>query len=135
MEWLIAILSFLVTPPPKTNICTASVFGYQGDKMAGGNAVCVKRRLTSSDIGVAHRTLPCGSKVVVQNVRTGKVAIATVMDHGPYGAIDDDGTWVLKRNKKEPGKWRGCLDMTRKLQELIGHNGFEKVIYAPVAQR
>lgn len=132
MEWLHAIIALFSI---HHSVCKASVFGYKGDKMAGGDAVCVHRRLKPGDVGVAHRTLPCGTKVVLMNPRNGKIAVATVMDHGPYGAIDDDGEWVLKRTNKDPGKWRGCLDMTRALQTLLDHNGFEKVIYAPVVER
>ena len=33
---------------------------------------------------VAHKTLPCGTKVRLENPETGKVIVAVVKDRGPY---------------------------------------------------
>jgi hypothetical protein len=77
-------------------------------------------------MGVAHRTLPLGSTVLVQNLETGKATIARVIDRGPYGAIHE-GEWALKLNKEAPGKWRACLDLTPRAARAIDHNGFARV--------
>jgi rare lipoprotein A len=52
--------------------------GFYGNRTACGVA------LTRGLIGVAHRTLPCGSKVTFKNPRNGRVVTARVVDRGPY---------------------------------------------------
>lgn len=115
--------------------CKSSVFGYRGDSMRGGTNVCTKRSMRSDELGVASRTLACGTQVFLFHPRTGRSVVATVVDRGPYGATDDDGKWVIKRSKSDPGKWRGCLDVSKAVQAALGHNGFERIYYAPLAQR
>ena len=104
----------------------ASIFGMPGDAMMGGNLACLHRLPKSKDLGVAHRTLECGTKVVVSNPRTHKWVAATVYDHGPYGAIYN-GHWVLKRKNTDPGKYRGEVDLLPATAKALHHNGFEKV--------
>jgi rare lipoprotein A (peptidoglycan hydrolase) len=52
--------------------------GFYGRRTACGYA------LTASLVGVAHRTLPCGSHVTFRNPANGRVVVATVVDRGPY---------------------------------------------------
>jgi rare lipoprotein A (peptidoglycan hydrolase) len=52
--------------------------GFYGRRTACGYA------LTKSLVGVAHRTLPCGTKVVFRNPANGRVVTARVVDRGPY---------------------------------------------------
>jgi hypothetical protein len=110
-------------------ICTSTVFGYEDDPQKGGKAYCIHRNLRPDDVGVAHRTLPCGTQLAIYNPRTGKMTTAVVVDRGPYGAVHK-GEWVLKRTRRDPGRWRGCLDLTEGAARLLGHNGYEKVVYA-----
>lgn len=112
-------------------VCNATIFGYKGDEHAGGSALFLKRPVNNKDVGIAHRTLPLGSKVVVQNLRTKSISIATVVDRGPYGAVYED-TWVLKLKKADPGQWRGCVDLTPALARGIHHSGYEKVVLRPL---
>ena len=56
--------------------------------------------LDAGDIGVAHRTLPCGTKVTFRY--NGRTVVTTVKDRGPY---------VAGRQ----------FDMTRGLCEALGH--------------
>lgn len=128
MEILKLFFSFFM----QTQECKASVFGYEGDALAGEELACTDR-LGTDQIGIAHRTLPCGAKVFLYSPRTGKSVVAKVVDHGPYGAINE-GKWMIKHRASDPGKWRGCLDLTRKASKALGHNGFESIMYAPVAQ-
>lgn len=123
MDLLTALVVLLTGTPP----CNASVFGYEGDEMKGGEAVCLHRDLRPGDIGIAHRDLACGTRVRLRNPRTGKEVVAKVVDHGPYGATWK-GHWVLKRKASDRGTWRGCVDLTRKTAKLLGHNGFEPVV-------
>lgn len=52
--------------------------GFYGRRTACGKA------LTTSLVGVAHRTLPCGTKVTFKNPSNGRVVTVTVVDRGPY---------------------------------------------------
>lgn len=90
--------------------------------------------MANDEVGIAHRTLPCGTRVLLGNPRTGRWVVATVVDHGPYGARLDDGSWAIKRRRTDPGVWRGCLDISRRTAELLGHDGFQKIFYVPMAQ-
>jgi rare lipoprotein A (peptidoglycan hydrolase) len=52
--------------------------GFYGKRTACGLA------MTTSLVGVAHRTLPCGTKVTFKNPANGRVVTAPVVDRGPY---------------------------------------------------
>jgi peptidoglycan lytic transglycosylase len=47
-----------------------------------GNKLSCGRRLTPSTLGVAHKTLPCGSRVTLR--RGNRVVRVKVVDRGPY---------------------------------------------------
>lgn len=48
-----------------------------------GNPTACGQILTSTTIGVAHRTLPCGTRLKFLG-KSGQVVAATVIDRGPY---------------------------------------------------
>lgn len=52
--------------------------GFYGHRTACGEV------LTTSLVGVAHRTLPCGTKVTFRNPANGRSVTAVVVDRGPY---------------------------------------------------
>jgi Lipoproteins len=52
--------------------------GFYGRRTACGLA------LTTALVGVANRTLPCGTKVIFKNPSNGRVVTVTVVDRGPY---------------------------------------------------
>jgi hypothetical protein len=52
--------------------------GFYGKRTACGLAY------TQTIVGVAHRTLPCGTKVTFRNPANGRVVTAPVIDRGPY---------------------------------------------------
>jgi rare lipoprotein A (RlpA)-like double-psi beta-barrel protein len=52
--------------------------GFYGKRTACGYA------MTESLIGVANRTLPCGTKITFKNPANGRVVTARVVDRGPY---------------------------------------------------
>lgn len=131
---------FMVAGEPQTG--PASQFAHVGDKWQGGPSPCLKengrlRRVVPDDHIIAHRTLPCGTEVVIRNKRTLMTTTALVGERGPYGAcIAKDwkrgrkcpkGKWVLKRRVDDPGGWRGIADLTPSVAQAIGHNGFEQV--------
>lgn len=47
-----------------------------------GNRTACGKRLTTSTLGVAHKTLPCGTKVAVRH--GGRSIVVPVIDRGPY---------------------------------------------------
>jgi rare lipoprotein A (peptidoglycan hydrolase) len=52
--------------------------GFYGKRTACGLA------MTRTLIGVAHRSLPCGTKVTFRNPDNGRTVTAPVVDRGPY---------------------------------------------------
>ncbi|WP_427913248.1 septal ring lytic transglycosylase RlpA family protein [Ramlibacter sp. MMS24-I3-19] len=64
----------------KRQVGKASFYGREffGRKMANG------RRMDPNDDNAASRTLPLGTKARVTNLDTGKSALVTIEDRGPY---------------------------------------------------
>jgi hypothetical protein len=54
--------------------------GFYGNRTACGVAY------TETVVGVAHRTLPCGTRILFRNPANGRVVAARVIDRGPYVA-------------------------------------------------
>ena len=110
-------------------LCLSTQFGHPGDGYGGRTpTIYYGRPVSAEDMGIAHRTLPIGSTVLVLNVRTGKSAKALVIDRGPYGKLDEKGRWFNGiRHKKRKGNYRGCADLTPRLAKTIDHNGKETV--------
>lgn len=95
---------------------------------------------------LAHRTLPCGTRVYVH--RPGRPGVwAKVGDRGPWGACvrQEDlppraiwdhkkrcsrkgMVWYVKRRSDQPGEWEGVADLSHELRALIGHNGYQTVV-------
>ena len=67
-----------------------------------GNGVACGGTLLPHTIGVAHKTLPCGTKVKLRY--RGRTVTAPVIDRGPYVAGRDyDLTWAVKQRLGFPG--------------------------------
>ncbi len=80
--------------------------------------------------GVAHRTLACGTRLVVCNPRTNLCTTATVVDRGPYGALDRKGEWHVRTKPLRAGEhYRGELDLLPGVYSAIALTGIEKVTY------
>ncbi len=62
-----------------------------------GNGVACGGTLTPSTIGVAHKTLPCGTKVRIRY--HGNTVVAPVIDRGPYVAGRDYDLTEAVRNR------------------------------------
>jgi rare lipoprotein A (peptidoglycan hydrolase) len=60
----------------------ASTYG-EGDGFEGNRTACGQIFHTSS-IQIAHKTLPCGTLVRVEDANTGRSIVAPVTDRGPY---------------------------------------------------
>lgn len=130
---IIAAVSFVLSSDPQPKLvlhqtCVSTQFGHKGDPWIGGKAHCTKRYIDEHrDVGLAHRWLPCGTRVRIRHLKTGKAITATVMDRGPYGALDEDGNWFVKTDRGAPGTYRGCADLTPLVTKALGHRGFDRV--------
>lgn len=112
----------------------ATRFADVGDKWRGGKSPCIGRRVESTDVGIAHRSLPCGTLVKITNHRTGMSTVAPVVTRGPYGACLDEGwvrgkcqDWGIKARRSDPGVWRGVVDLTPPVFKAIGAKSFDRV--------
>jgi hypothetical protein len=81
---------------------------YGGPSMWGRSTACGKT-LRPSTLGVAHKTLPCGT--TVKFVYHGRVLVTQVIDRGPYV---DGRAW----------------DFTKAASEALGFDGVGRVRYA-----
>jgi rare lipoprotein A (peptidoglycan hydrolase) len=69
-----------VVAKPVWHLSSASFYGpgFYGKRTACGLA------LTTTLIGVAHRTLPCGTLITFRNRANGRILTVPVVDRGPY---------------------------------------------------
>jgi hypothetical protein len=79
--------------------------GFYGRRTACGEV------LTHRLLGVASRTLPCGTRVEIRYHR--HTLTVPVVDRGPYGAASWDLTWAAARALGFTGRdWLGTLRLT-----------------------
>src|SRR5919201_128004 len=94
--------------PRDTQRGEATWYGKQfnGRKTANGD------RFSEQEMTAAHRTLPLGTKVMVENLETGEQAEVKITDRGPYA---------------QPG--RRIIDLSRAAADTIGivHQGTKRV--------
>jgi hypothetical protein len=78
----------VVVSLPQWRTAGASFYGpgFYGHRTACG------LELTTTLVGVAHRTLPCGTRITFKNPRNGRIVTMPVVDRGPYV---DGRTWDL----------------------------------------
>jgi hypothetical protein len=105
----------------------ATRFGDPGDHLSGKHLSCTHEHIRPDQLVCAHRTLPCGTPLLLENPRTGQFAVCEVLDRGPFGAILPTGEWGVKIHKNEPGDWRGILDLSPAVADALGHNGRERI--------
>jgi hypothetical protein len=105
----------------------ATRFGDPGDHLTGKHLSCTHEHIQPGQLVCAHRTLPCGTPLLLENPRTGQFAVCEVLDRGPFGAILPSGEWGVKIHKKDAGDWRGILDLSPAVAEALGHNGRERI--------
>jgi hypothetical protein len=60
----------------------------------------------------ASRTIPLGTIIRVERVKTGDVIWCRVNDRGPYWAIKKDGEGHVKMKQSGKGRWRNMLDLS-----------------------
>ncbi|HEU4572734.1 MAG TPA: septal ring lytic transglycosylase RlpA family protein [Candidatus Limnocylindrales bacterium] len=91
--------SVYVPPPAPPRVASSGSGGSSGSGSSGGwrtsgsswygpgfygSGTACGQTLTSTLVGVAHKTLPCGTLVEFRNPSTGKVVSARGVDRGPY---------------------------------------------------
>lgn len=62
----------------------ASIYGYAGDKTAGGTKTANGERIRPTDMSAAHKSLPFGSRVRVTNLVNGLSAVVRINNRGPF---------------------------------------------------
>jgi hypothetical protein len=105
----------------------ATRYGDPGDKLTGKHLSCTQQPMQPGQLACAHRTLPCGSVLLLHNPRTKRFAVCEVLDRGPFGAILPSGDWGVKIHPSEPGKWRGILDLAPAVAQALAFNGRERI--------
>lgn len=121
--------------------CGSTMYGYRAsdinpvsmrpigwnDNLYGGLTIWSQQHPRYTD-GVAHRTLPLGSWIIVKNPLTGDWRPLRVIDRGPYGATKD-GKWFSKvgAQASRAGRFSGCLDITYPAGFTINHRGRQRV--------
>lgn len=114
MELLLAfVLSFF--PTISYQIGNSYMFWPGGTDPGNpvSHGACVRRDLKLADHGIAHRTLPCKSKVLIVNLQNGRSTWAKVVDRGPYG-----------RNRHG---FRGVVDLLPSVDRAIKARGNARV--------
>lgn len=131
--WLWTLPSFwmsMTDTPDYQESGIASTF-RPGGKWNNGKFACGGDWVDESLPICAHRTLPCGTWVSIENKKTGDTAWCQVRDRGPYGAITPAGKWVVKRpNDPETAdaKYRGVIDLGPSVAESAGTKGWGRVV-------
>ena len=112
-----AVLCGLVAAAPVATAETgiASIYSSLGVTASG-------RSYSTSDSVAAHKTLPLGSIVLVENLRNGRTATVTIVDRGP-GLSDEDKQRAMRRfwrgTTTTPGTGLG-LPIAQRIIELHG---------------
>jgi rare lipoprotein A (peptidoglycan hydrolase) len=123
----VLVLTFLGATTVIHDRGLATRFGDPGDPLDGNHLSCTHQKMQPGELACAHRTLPCGTVLMLQNPRTRKVAVCEVLDRGPFGAVLPNGDWGIKRHSDEAGAWRGILDLSPAVADALDFNGREKV--------
>jgi len=116
-------------PVQETGVASWYGSGHNNDNGLHGSVTATGEVFDPSRRTCASRTIPLNTTVIVRLNRTGKAITCRVNDRGPYGAIHE-GTWTVKLTKKDPGEWRGVMDLSRKSAEDVGldfNKGMEPV--------
>lgn len=80
------------TPTLQVTVLRSAIATYYGSKSLWGHQTYCGETLSATTIGVANRTLPCGTQVTVYF--RGHELVAPVIDRGPYG---NGASWDLTR--------------------------------------
>lgn len=124
-----------IGPEPALNTMQSGLSSWYGsmdgtnDGGLHGQITATGETFTGRERTCASRTIPLNTIILIELKRNGNKAWCRVNDRGPYGAMHN-GEWVLKLSKRDKGKWRGVLDMSRGTAEAIGFDfsrGLEEI--------
>lgn len=83
-------------------------------------ASCLHRPMKDDkDVLIAHRTLPCKSKVLILNLDNGRTTLAIVGDRGPYGK---------HKKGRLKGRYKGAVDLSPALNRKLKAKGEANVL-------
>jgi len=105
--------------PPVQESGWSTSYGF-GEKWYG-NMTASGETFPSDEQTCASRTIPLHTVVIVEHQKTGRRVWCRVNDRGPYGALDAEGNWFVKRSLSAPGEYRGVMDLARATVETL-HN-------------
>lgn len=96
----------------KAKIGIATTFSAVDDANPNPLLYCTNKLLDDEkDMVVAHKSLPCGSKVFLYNIRTKRHVVAKVADRGPRHA---------------------AIDLSPRTARTLRSNGMEKMLIIPL---
>jgi rare lipoprotein A (peptidoglycan hydrolase) len=104
--------------------------GVKNDYGLHGSITATGEPFDPSKKTCAMRAAPLRRAVLVRLTRTGHKTWCLVNDRGPYGALDDEGLWITKFSREDPGEWRGVIDLSRATAVALGFDfqrGLEQV--------
>lgn len=123
-ELLSALALFLATALPHPTIATRYADTPTDE---GGTPACASRvppalyRAAFKE-RCAHRDLPCGTRLLISHGH--KTATCTVLDRGPYGALDRNGAYFVATTeavlRRRTGTYRGDLDLSPNVARALG---------------
>jgi len=90
---------------------------YYANKYVGQTMAC-GGTYRHDKMVAAHRTLPCGTRLRVRNVRNGRRVTVTVKDRGPYG--DED--FILDLSRGAARKLHFVRAGTARVRAVVLHN-------------
>jgi hypothetical protein len=100
-----------------------TVFSNHDKYNPNPHLACLHRDLRDNEKALAHRTLPCGTRLKLYNIRTGKSSIAIVKDRGPFGKYKKGEEALNKNIQPIIGEYKSILDITPAVQRELKHNG------------
>lgn len=104
--------------------------GGKGDNGLHGSITATGEPFRPEKKSCATRNTPLRRAVLVVSKRTRNRIWCYVNDRGPYGALNEEGEWLLKLRHGDEGEWRGVIDMSREAATQFGFDfrrGFEDV--------
>lgn len=111
-------------PYKDARMVNSTVFSSQDEFNPDPKLACTNKQLKDKDLVIAHRTLPCGTKVVICSLK-GLCTKATVLDRGPYGLSKDCKNCDIYHT--------ASIDISFGVRDKIKHSGFEQVmLFSPV---
>lgn len=115
---LILLALSVLSPPPQRPMTTRATRYADTARDEGGTPRCVHELPRDvyralHPLRVAHRTLPCGTLLVVET--RGRRTLAAVLDRGPWNRVQ-----VARPEDPPPGAYRGDLDVSPRPADALG---------------